>query len=133
MAEGAPTLDISQCPDLGPILMALAAVEHGATLTGTRRLRIKESDRGVAMATELQKFGVALDVADDTIVISNNGFHAPTCELYGHNDHRIVMALCTMLTLTGGVLDGAQAVGKSLPDYFVLLQRLGAEVYIHEA
>ncbi|MBR4991663.1 MAG: 3-phosphoshikimate 1-carboxyvinyltransferase, partial [Clostridia bacterium] len=43
LKNGCPTLDISQCPDLGPVLMALAAANHGALLTGTRRLKIKES------------------------------------------------------------------------------------------
>ena len=53
LEEGNPTLSLRQCPDLGPILMALAAAGKGATLTDTERLRIKESDRGVVMAQEL--------------------------------------------------------------------------------
>lgn len=132
LMEGHSTIDISHCPDLGPILMALSAALHGVTLTGTRRLRIKESDRGLAMAKELTKFGVNVLVEEDTIEVSNQGFHAPEQILCGHNDHRIVMALCTLLTLTGGRIQGAEAVSKSLPDYFALLQSLGAEVYIHE-
>ena len=133
LTAGAPTLDISDCPDLGPILMALEASLHGATFTGTRRLRIKESDRGVAMARELAKFGASVDVAEDTIVVSSEGFNSPTSALESHNDHRIVMALCTLLTVTGGEILGAEAVRKSLPDYFNLLRDLGAEVSIHEA
>lgn len=133
LLAGTPTLDICHCPDLGPILMALGGALHGVTLTGTRRLRIKESDRGQAMAQELAKFGVAVDVAEDTIVVSSEGFHAPTGALNGHNDHRIVMALCTLLTVTGGEMQGAEAVAKSLPDYFDLLKSLGAEVSIYEA
>ena len=129
---GSPTLDISQCPDLGPVLMALGGALHGVTLTGTRRLRIKESDRGVAMAEELAKFGVAVDVAEDSIVVHSGGLRPPQEVLDGHNDHRIVMALCTIMTLTGGILDGAEAVRKSLPDYFSMLRDLGAEVNILE-
>ncbi len=132
LETGHPTLDISHCPDLGPVIMALGATLHGVTLTGTQRLRIKESDRGVAMAQELAKFGVNVVVEDDTIHVSGQGFHAPEQILFGHNDHRIVMALCTLLTVTGGRLRGAEAVSKSLPNYFELLQDIGAEVYIHE-
>ena len=130
LAKGHATLSIGDCPDLGPILMAVAAAKHGATLTETRRLRIKESDRGAAMAQELAKFGVRVTVEEDTITVDPADLHAPSETLCSHNDHRIVMALCTLLTLTGGVIEGAEAVRKSLPDYFDMIKALGCEVYI---
>ena len=49
ISAGTPTLDISDCPDLGPVLFALAAMKNGAVFTGTDRLKAKESDRGAAM------------------------------------------------------------------------------------
>ena len=61
ISEGTPTLDISDCPDLGPILFALAALKNGATFTGTDRLKAKESDRGQAMHQELCKFLLLLN------------------------------------------------------------------------
>ena len=124
LAKGTPTIHIGDCPDLGPILMAVAAAKNGAVFRGTRRLKIKESDRGTVMAEELAKFGVSVTVHEDSIVVYPVGFHAPTETLHGHNDHRIVMALSTLLTLTGGEIDGAEAVKKSLPEYFELLQTL---------
>ncbi len=130
LTAGRPTLDISNCPDLGPILMAVAAAGQGATFKGTRRLRIKESDRAAAMAEELAKFGVSVTVEEDSVTVDPVDFHAPNALLYGHNDHRIVMALCTLLTLTGGTLEGAEAVRKSLPDYFDLLISLGADISV---
>ena len=42
------------------------------------------------------------------------------------------MALSTLLTITGGEIDGAEAVRKSLPEYFELLKSLGAEVTEYE-
>ncbi len=133
LANGKPTVDISDCPDLGPILMAVASAKQGAIFTGTRRLRIKESDRAAAMAQELAKFGVSVTVQEDTVTMDPTGFHAPSEILDGHNDHRIVMALCTLLTLTGGTIRGAEAVSKSLPDYFDLLVSLGADIAVTEA
>ena len=133
LSKGTPTIHIGDCPDLGPILMAVAAAKNGAVFRETRRLKIKESDRGAAMAEELSKFGVSVTVHDDSIVVYPIQFHAPQSVLYGHNDHRIVMALSTLLTLTGGELDGAEAVKKSLPEYFELLKSLGAEVIQHES
>lgn len=125
---GTPTLDISACPDLGPILFALASCKNGGIFSGTARLKIKESDRGQSMADELKKFGVSVSIAEDEIIIYPAEFHAPFEELSGHNDHRIVMSMAVLLTQTGGVIDGAEAVAKSYPSFFDDLSRLGIEV-----
>ena len=132
LQQGCPTLDIDQCPDLGPVLMALAAAGQGATLTGTRRLRIKESDRGAAMAEELAKLGVACRVEENTIFVPGGQLTAPARPLCGHNDHRVVMALSLLLSRTGGILEGAQAVRKSFPDFFERIRTLGIEVNTYE-
>ena len=126
--NGAAEIDLSDCPDLGPICMALAAECGGAKFTGTRRLRIKESDRCKAMAKELLKFGVKSDIKDNEMTVFPSDIKAPKEVLSGHNDHRIVMALSCLLTKYGGEIDGAEAVSKSLPDFFPRLQKLGAEV-----
>lgn len=128
LASGIPTIHIGDCPDLGPILFAVAAAKFGGVFDGTRRLKIKESDRAAAMAEELVKFGTSVKVYDDTVVIYPTSFHAPTEILSGHNDHRIVMSLAVLLTLTGGEIDGAEAVAKSYPDFFDHLRALGIEV-----
>ena len=80
------------------------------------------------MATELKKFGVSVRIENDTIVVYPAQFHAPDEVLYGHNDHRIVMSLAILLTKTGGIIDGAEAVKKSMPDFFEKLKQLGAKV-----
>jgi 3-phosphoshikimate 1-carboxyvinyltransferase len=133
LAKGTPTVHIGDCPDLGPILMAVAAAKNGAVFTGTKRLRIKESDRGAAMASELAKFGVSVTVHEDSIVVYPISFHAPAKPLCGHNDHRIVMALSTLLCMTGGVIEGAEAVRKSLPEYFDMMRALGASFTVSQS
>lgn len=125
---GTPNIHIGDCPDLGPILFAVAAAKHGGIFTGTKRLKIKESDRASAMAEELKKFGTSVSIYEDTVVIYPAEFHAPSDVLSGHNDHRIVMALSILLTLTGGTIDGAEAVSKSYPGFFDSLEKLGIEV-----
>ena len=127
LRAGAATLDISDCPDLGPILMAAGAMLHGVTLTGTRRLAIKESDRGAAMAQELGKLGVRCEVGENTIRVFP-GLQKPAEPLCGHNDHRIVMTCAVLLTRVGGTITGAEAVNKSFPDFFDRLRGLGIEV-----
>lgn len=132
LCAGHPTIDISDCPDLGPILFAVAAAKQGATFTGTRRLKIKESDRAAAMAQELAAFGTEVTVEENSVEVSATRFHCPESILQGHNDHRIVMSLAVLLTLTGGKIAGAQAVRKSFPDFFERLKALGIEVISHE-
>ncbi|MCR4790137.1 MAG: hypothetical protein K5839_03550 [Treponemataceae bacterium] len=118
-------IDISDCPDLGPVLFVIAACQHGGIFTGTRRLAMKESDRGKIMCKELSRFGIKSHQTENSIEIFASKIHAPKDLLSGHNDHRIVMALTTMLTITGGQVDDAHAVSKSYPKYFQVIKKLG--------
>ena len=128
LEKGMPTLDISDCPDLGPVLFALASLKNGATFTGTDRLKLKESDRGAAMHAELAKLGGGLIFGDNTITVPHQDLCYKGVPLDGHNDHRIVMAMSVILSVTGGCIHGAEAVGKSYPNFFEEIKKLGAEV-----
>ena len=120
-----PVLNIADCPDLAPILMALAAAGRGAVLEGTDRLKFKESDRGVVMAEELAKLGIQAVADEHRIWVEDGSLRTPTEPLDSHNDHRIAMALTVLLTLVGGELRGAEAVAKSWPDFYDVLRSLG--------
>lgn len=127
LRAGAATLSVADCPDLAPILFTVAALSHGGVFTETARLRLKESDRGAAMAEELAKCGVTVTVEDDRITVAGGGATPPAVPLSGHNDHRIVMALAVLLTRLGGEIRGAEAVAKSYPAFFEDLATLGIE------
>lgn len=120
-----PTIDLSNCPDLAPICFALAASKNGAHFVGTKRLKIKESDRAEAMASELEKLGADVEIYENEVIIKPRALHASAQALCGHNDHRIVMALAVLLSKLGGVIDGCEAVTKSYPDFFSDISRLG--------
>lgn len=128
LREGFATISLADCPDLAPILFALAAAGQGGHFTDTRRLAIKESDRAAAMAQELRKFGTTVEVGENDVTITPTAFHTPTEPLLGHNDHRIVMSLAILATLTGGRILGAEAVAKSFPDFFERISSLGIKV-----
>ena len=128
LVRGCPEIDISDCPDLAPVLMAVAAANNGVKLIGTHRLKIKESDRGAAMAEELAKFGCNTEVWENEITVHPRALKTPELPLSGHNDHRIVMALSLLCSITGGSIYGAEAVNKSFPDYFRKLSSLGIKV-----
>ena len=124
------TISLADCPDLAPILFAVAAKGQGGHFTDTRRLVIKESNRAAAMAEELSKFGTTVEVRENEVIITPTDFHAPTEPLCGHNDHRIVMSLAVLATVTGGVIEGAEAVAKSFPDFFERIRKIGIQTEI---
>lgn len=123
LIKGYADIDLTNCPDLGPILFSVAAASHGARFTGTRRLRLKESDRVAAMVQELEKFGIRSKVEENEVTIIPGTLCKPTQMLHGHNDHRIVMSMAVLCTITGGLIDDAQAVRKSYPDFWEQIQK----------
>lgn len=132
LSESAPVLDVKDCPDLAPILMTVASMKNGAVLTGTRRLKIKESDRGEVMREELSKFGAEITVKENEIIIEKSSLHTPTAVLCAHNDHRVAMSLSVISSVYGGIIDGAECVKKSYPDFYVQMKKLGLEVTLYD-
>lgn len=128
ISKGVPTLDISDCPDLGPVLFALASLKNGAVFTGTDRLKAKESDRGMAMHKELKKLGGGLVFGDNMITVPKQELKFNGIIIDGHNDHRIVMAMSVILSKIGGEITGVEAVKKSYPGFFDDIRKLRAEV-----
>lgn len=128
LSHGEKSFDLSDCPDLAPVMFALSAMFGKTHFTGTRRLKIKESDRATAMAQELAKFGIKTDVCENEVTVYGGTVKTPIQNLDGHNDHRIVMALSLLCSVTGGVINGTEAVAKSYPDYFEKIKSLGIVV-----
>lgn len=125
LRRGYATIDISDCPDLGPVLFSVAAANKGGLFTGTKRLKIKESDRGTVMCEELAKFGVKSRLEENEIEIYKcDELCKPEEVLSGHNDHRIVMSMALLLSIVGGSVDEAQAVRKSYPGFFEDIKKL---------
>lgn len=121
-------IDLNDCPDLGPMLFALATQANGkTTFQNAGRLRIKESDRIEAMETELKKLGCSISSTFDTVTITGPVKLQGNVTLHGHNDHRIVMALSILATIADEpiTIDDAQAISKSYPGFFKDLASCG--------
>ncbi len=129
MRQSHCTLDITDTPDLAPVLMTAGCAMNGVTLTGCERLRYKESDRARVIAAELAKLSGKVTIDGGTVEVSKSTLHAPKVPLSSHGDHRVAMALSLPLTVLGGTLDGADAVNKSYPAFFDELSRLGAVIH----
>jgi 3-phosphoshikimate 1-carboxyvinyltransferase len=122
--------DATDCPDLFPPLVALASYCKGTTvIEGVNRLAHKESNRGITLQEEFGKMGVTIELEDDKMTITGDS-KITGANVHSHHDHRIAMA-CAVAALkaTGDVMiEEADAVKKSYPDFFRHLETLGASV-----
>ncbi len=126
------TIDLAQVPDLGPMLMGVAALSQGVTtFINFERLRIKESDRVEAMKDVLKRFGVDMKVLDDKIEIQGVEQLKGDVEINTFNDHRIAMAASILAIKASGpvVIKQAECVEKSYPTFFEAYKKLGGDIH----
>ncbi len=122
--------DATDCPDLFPPLAALAAYCKGTTvIRGVGRLAHKESNRALTLQEEFRKMGTDIELRADEMHIHGTG-RLSGAEVHSRHDHRIAMA-CAVAALgaTGDtIIEEAQAVSKSYPDFYQDIAALGAVV-----
>lgn len=114
-------VDVSGCPDIFPVLSVVAGASSGETLfTGTKRLRIKESDRVEAMAEALKGFGVDTRADENTFMVRGVGGPLRGGSFSSYSDHRIAMAVAVGATVADGPveIDDADCAAKSYPSFF---------------
>ena len=115
-------IDVSQCPDIFPVLaVAAGATEVVTVFRGTRRLRFKESDRLAATADILQRYGVRVEIADDNFTVHGLGPHfRGNIDIDPFGDHRIAMAAAVGATVADGpvTIIHPACVSKSYPGFF---------------
>ena len=125
------TIDVDPNPDLGPVLMVLAALSEGEThFINCRRLKIKESDRLQAMYEILTALGVEMRITDDEAWIKGQDGFKGDLTFDSYNDHRIVMAIAIASLRADGPLTikNAEHVQKSYPTFFEAFKSLGGIV-----
>ncbi len=123
-------IDVSQCPDLAPILGVLAACSNGESeIVNAKRLIIKESNRLLTTHETLKRFGVETEMFEDSLTIKHcERFNGGVFDSY--NDHRIAMMISIAATIASEkvIITNAEAVNKSYPDFYKDLQSLGVEI-----
>lgn len=129
--EGDREIDVSQCPDLVPPLAAMAALRKGdCRITGAARLRIKESDRLSAVTAALNAMGTRVEEFPEELLIHGAGSLKGGAVIDCCNDHRIAMMCAVAATRANGgetVLQGAECVRKSYPDFWQVYRELGGD------
>lgn len=126
------TIDVSNTPDLVPILAVLASQASGTTrITNASRLRFKESDRLATTSQELMKLGIDIrEMSDGLEVRGPSAIHGGT--INPHADHRIAMscAIAGLISETPVVIQNIECTTKSYPNFMRDLDLIGAKTEI---
>lgn len=124
-------VDVGDTPDLLPTIAVVGAAAEGDTrIVNCEHVRFKETDRVSAMAEELGKVGVETTEQQDTLTVHGSDSDLVGGEVDGRGDHRIAMALAVAGLVAEGTttIDGAQHVDVSFPNFWTVLEELGATV-----
>ena len=114
-------LDVSGCPDLFPALSVVAASRDAETVfSGTKRLRLKESDRMASMSDVLRRFGVETEERPNEFVVKGTDKPFKGGDFVSFGDHRVAMAIAVGATHADGTveIDDEECASKSYPGFF---------------
>jgi 3-phosphoshikimate 1-carboxyvinyltransferase len=124
------SFDLENCIDLAPALsVACVVLNLNVSLNGLNNLKIKESNRLIAIVNELLKFGFNVENTNDSINIKSTetsiDYNKPIL-IKTYNDHRIAMAFAPLTMLFNNVeIEEIESVGKSYPNFFNDLNNIG--------
>ncbi|MEL6810227.1 MAG: 3-phosphoshikimate 1-carboxyvinyltransferase [Bacteroidota bacterium] len=122
-------LDLSDTPDIAQtIAVARFGMGYGCHLTGLHTLKIKETDRLVALKTELEKLGARVDITADSLTLYPSEEIKQDVTIDTYNDHRMAMAFAPLALRVPMIINDAEVVSKSFPTFWDDLKLLGFEI-----
>ena len=126
-----PNPQLSNCnlnssPDIAQTIVATClGLGIGCHLTGLHTLKIKETDRLEALRIELTKLGANISVTNDSLTLVATKDINPNVKIATYNDHRMAMAFAPLALKVPIIIENAEVVSKSYPDFWEDLKRLG--------
>lgn len=123
-------IDISETPDLGPILVAIASLGSGIVIiSGVEKLQYKESNRNLAITEAINRLGGDVRMIDGKIIVYGKSSLNGGVTVNGYHDHRIVMALTVIASKCKQpfVITDYQSINKSYPAFLIDYQHLGGK------
>ena len=123
-------LDLIENPDLAQtIIVTSLGLSIHTKLTGLNTLKIKETDRLVALKNEISKFNTDVIIDDQSIEINNFPKVLPeNIEIDTYNDHRMALAFSPLSVLVKLVINDYGVISKSFPEYWTILQKLNFDL-----
>lgn len=123
------TLDLKNAPDIAQtIAVTCFALGISCDLTGLHTLKIKETDRLVALKTEIEKLGGEVRVTDKSLHLSASTGIKPMVSIATYNDHRMAMAFAPLALKTSIIIEDAMVVSKSYPTFWEDLKSIGFKI-----
>jgi len=122
-------LDLNQAPDIAQtIAVTCFGLGIGCHLTGLHTLKIKETDRLEALRIELEKLGADITVTNDSLTLKISSVTERNVAINTYNDHRMAMAFAPLALITDIIINDAEVVSKSFPDFWDDLKQIGFKV-----
>lgn len=119
-------LDLNNTPDIAQtIVVTCLGLGIGCHLTGLHTLKIKETDRLEALRIELTKLGANISVTNDSLTLVATKSINSNVKIATYNDHRMAMAFAPLALKVPIIIENAEVVSKSYPDFWEDLKRLG--------
>ncbi|GAB2474167.1 3-phosphoshikimate 1-carboxyvinyltransferase [Hymenobacter qilianensis] len=124
---GAFSQDFTDCPDLAQTVAVIAAAQGiSVEMTGLESLRIKETDRILALQTEVAKFGATLtEEKPDVFRVATTDFEVNGQTVATYHDHRMAMAFAPLALRGPLTINAPQVVRKSYPSFWDELEQAG--------
>jgi len=121
--------DLSNTPDIAQtIAVTCFGLGIGCELTGLHTLKIKETDRLLALKIELEKLGAVVTISEDSLSIKSSRTILPNIAIDTYNDHRMAMAFAPLALKTPIQINDAQVVSKSFPTFWEDMCTIGISV-----
>lgn len=126
---GVIEFDLANSPDIAQtIVVTCFGLGIACYLTGLHTLKIKETDRLVALKTEIEKLGGQVDITENSLKLATRLLITPDVSIETYNDHRMAMAFAPLGLKTSLRIENADVVSKSYPDFWSDLKTLGFKV-----
>jgi 3-phosphoshikimate 1-carboxyvinyltransferase len=123
------TLNLQNAPDIAQtIAVTCFALGMPCDLTGLHTLKIKETDRLVALKTEIEKLGGNVNITDKSLHLSASNTIKEYVPIATYNDHRMAMAFAPLALKTAIVIEDAEVVSKSYPTFWDDLESIGFKI-----
>jgi 3-phosphoshikimate 1-carboxyvinyltransferase len=123
------TFDLNNTPDIAQtIVVTCLGLGIGCHLTGLHTLKIKETDRLEALRIEMTKLGANITVTNDSLTLAASNHINSNVSIATYNDHRMAMAFAPLALKVPIIIDNAEVVSKSYPDFWEDLKTLGFKI-----
>lgn len=120
---------LNNCPDIAQtIAVTCFGLGIGCHLTGLHTLKIKETDRLQALKNELEKLGASVTITNDTLTLAPSDAINHTVTVKTYQDHRMAMAFAPLALKTDIIIEEAEVVSKSYPDFWKHMQHVGFDM-----